>query len=466
MRKTLTRQPRKLLLKVLDDELLLVEFSLEVGNTVLEIGDLLLHLSGGQFLLGLLLDLLDLKGLVLGGNVARLEGDELGVSVLAGNPLVGGQGSNFSGGLREEIVLEEVRLTGDLEGDGLNGGGSGLQHNLNLALTDVASQLGENTHTDLGGGGFVLGEVVEVGGLIDHLEVTDVTVTLTGEVEHAGVVVVERHQLTGSGVNPLVAQVSREVTGIPDAELTLRELGHTNSHECALGAQPQAAGTLGTLMGGQGLGDGARARIDDASLLVLAGSSHDGTIVVPGDGTDVVGVASNVGDDLARVDIPDLDGVVSGGGGEDVVGGRVPVDGSDLTTVTLQGLGSVGGLGVLGKTTVGDGPDVTVTVLTTRGNDGGVEGVEVDVEDSGLVPADKGVPRLDLSGGVAVEDDELSTTSSFPVHGDVFGGGRDLVGVPSGLGDTQVLEHELILGASAEDVAVFRGSDKPSHHLN
>ena len=451
-------------MKVLDDELLLVEFSLEVGNTFLEVGDLLLHLSRGQFLLDLLLDLLDLKGLVLGGNVSSLEGDELGVGVLATDPLISGQRGLLSGGLREEIVLEEVGLTGDLEGDGLDGGGGSLQQNLDLALTDVDSQLGEDTHTDLGGGGFVLGEEVEVGSLIDQLVVTDVTVTLTGEVEHGGVVVVERHQLTRSGIDLLVAQVSRHVTGIPDAELTLGELGHTDSHECALGAQPQATGTLGTLVGGDGLGDGARARIDDASLLVLAGSGHQGTIVVPGDGTNVVSVSSNVGDDLARVNIPNLDGVIGGGGGEDVVGGRVPVDGTNLPAVTLQGLSGISRGGVGGESSLGDGPDVTVTVLTARGNDGGVEGVEVDVEDSSLVPTDKRVTSLELSGLVAVEDDELSSTSSLPVHGNVFGGGRDLVGVPSRLGDTQVVKLKLILGASPEDVAVLRRSHKPGHH--
>ena len=401
---------------------------------------------------------------MLGGNVPSLEGDELGVGVLAGNPLGSGQRRDFRGGLREEIVLEEVGLTGDLEGDGLNSRGGGLQHDLDLALTDVARQLGENTHTDLGGGRFVLSEEVEVGGLIDHLVVTDVSVTLSSEVEDLGVVVVERHQLTRGGINLLVAQVLGEVTGVPNAELALGELGHTNGHEGTLVTQPQAAGSLGTFVGGDSLGDGAGTRIDDTGLLVLAGGGHHGPIVVPGNGTNVVGVTSDIRDDGAGVDIPDLDGEIGGGGGEDVVGSGVPVDGSDLTAVTLQSLSGLTDLDVLGEATVGDGPDVTVAVLTNRSDDGGVEGVEVDVKDSGLVPTNKGVPRLKLTRGVTVEDDKLTTTSGFPVHGNVFGGGRDLVGVPSGLGHTQVVEHKLILGASPEDMTIFGRSDKASHH--
>jgi hypothetical protein len=115
-----------------------------------------------------------------------------------------------------EIVLEDVGLTGNLEGDGLNSVGGELEKSGDFTNGNINSELGDHSHTTLRGGGLELAEEVDVGILVDDFVVTDVTVSLSSEEEDTGVVVVEGHEDTSGSVDVGGAQRLGEVARLPD----------------------------------------------------------------------------------------------------------------------------------------------------------------------------------------------------------------------------------------------------------
>jgi len=89
-----------------------------------------------------------------------------------------------------------------------------------------------------------------------------------------------------------------------------------------------------------------------------------------------------------RFNIPDLDLVVKAGGGQDVVGRGVEGDGTSLSGVTIEDLGSVGH--VLGKTTLRNLPDLNGAIFRGGGKDVVVEGREGNIKNGSLVARDGG----------------------------------------------------------------------------
>jgi hypothetical protein len=141
---------------------------------------------------------------------------------------------------------------------------------------------------------------------------------------------------------------------------------------------------------------------------------------------DDVRVTPDVELGISLLDIPNLDGEISGRGGEDVVGNGGEADASDLSLVSREGLNRI--VQVAGETTLGDLPNLSIAVFGAGGDEALVEGVEVKVENISRVTDDEGnVGNVELSGLVLVENAESSSSSSIPNATDVLGVGSHLV---------------------------------------
>jgi hypothetical protein len=387
----------------------LSELRLEVSNTLLELLNLSAELvsgQSGQRILGSL----DERGAGGGGlgDEARGHGAGLGGGAGTRSPLRGGHSGLLRGAVREEIVLEDVRLTGNGEGDRLDGSLHSLVEAHDLVGGNVDATLREGSHTLLGLGGGVLGQEVDQLVVIDNLVVTDVTVTLTSKEKNVGTRVVERHDDTGRVVDALVSQGGRHVLGVPDGEATLRGLGEANGEQ--LVTKPGAATTLNTLVGVDVSDDSAVTGVQDAELLVLGEGSELRTIGVPLYGLDEVGVALNGVELGTLLNIPNLDFVVTGGGGKNVVGGGVEVNGTALTAVTRESLSGLRHIG--GQTTLGNLPELDGAILRGRGEEVIVEGGPVNIENGALVSRDDAL-LTQLTSLVQGEDTNTSTSTCF-----------------------------------------------------
>jgi hypothetical protein len=281
--------------------------------------------------------------------------------------LVSAQGGLVGRGWWVEIILEDVGLTGNLERDGLNSGGSKLEKSGDFTNGNINTELGEHSHTTLWGGGLVLTEEVDVGILIDDFVVTDVTISLSGEVEDAGVVIVEWHEDTGSGIDVGGAQRLGEVARLPDRVLSFGGLGESHTEKLVAGSKVANTHTLNSLMGFNFSNNGVGTWVNRSDLLVLASGGDERTVVVPSNGLDDISVTGNVVSDVSLFDIPNLDGEIVGRGGENVVGDWIVVDSSDLSLVSRKRLDWSGKVG--GETSFGDAPDLGIAIFGTGGDE-------------------------------------------------------------------------------------------------
>jgi hypothetical protein len=375
------RKRECLFLEIFDEGILLDDLSLEVGDTSLEL--LILSLEsltrerGGLLLLG------ERSGGSGGlGNETRGHGAKLGLRGLTRRPLGGGQGGLLRGAVREEIILEDVRLAGNGERDGLNDGSLGLVQTHDFVGGNVNTALGESGHTSLGLGGGVGRQEVDGLVVINDLVVTDGTVTLTSQEQNVGGRVEEGHDDTGGSVDTLISDGILHVTGIPDCEATLSSLGETNREELAV-IQPASTSTLDTLVGLALLSDRGRTGIKNTDLLILTEGGHERSIGVPINGLDDVGVTIDVELLVTGLDIPKLNLVVQGRGSEDVAGDGVKVNGTSLTSVARENLNGVSL--ILDEAALGDLPDLDSAILRGSSEDVVVEGGEGNIEDGALV---------------------------------------------------------------------------------
>jgi hypothetical protein len=168
-----------------------------------------------------------------------------------------------------------------LEGDGFNAGGTELEELGNLAGGNINTTLGDLAHTTLRSSRLELREEVQEGILIDKFIVTNVTVSLTGEVEHVGVVIEEWHDDTRSGIDVHGGERLGEVTSLPEGVLSLRSLGETSGEKLVLGSEPKNAHTLDTSMSLNFGNNLVGAWVNASDLSVLRGGGDEGTVVVP-----------------------------------------------------------------------------------------------------------------------------------------------------------------------------------------
>jgi len=305
-------------------------------------------------------DGLELNGLGW-GDEAGGKRNELWCGGLAGEPLVSGKSGLEASGVGVKIVLEDVGLSGHLEGDGFDGGCTELEELLDLARGNINTELGDGSHTTLRGGGLEFGKEVQERILIDNFVVTDVTVSLTGKVEDRGVVIVEWHDDTGGGIDVHGSNRLGEVTSLPDRILSFGGLGETSCEKLIFVSEPKDTHALDTSMSLNLSNNGVGAWVDASDLLVLSGGGDEGTVVVPGEGLDDVAVARNVDLGVSLLNIPNLDGEVGGRGGKNVVGDWGEVNGSDLSLVSGERLN--GCVQVGSETALGDLPDLGITIF-------------------------------------------------------------------------------------------------------
>merc|ERR1712063_203550 len=432
--------------QLLDASVLLGDLGFKVSNTLVESGDFLAPFGLG---LGLLfLDLLDGGRLELRlglGNETTLEGNLDGGLVGSTEPLVSRQGRIGTGGIGEDIILEELGFTRDTEVDGLQSGLGGLDHADNLA-----SSLGAHSHTQLRGVGLVVADIVDPRLGVVNLEVTDVTVTLTGKEQETSIVIIEGHQDTGRGMDVGLNDGGVELARVQDGVSTIRRARETNVEDGSTLTEPDAAGSLDTRVTRGLSGNVSSTRIDDTDLLVLGGGGDEATIVVPVDGLDDIGVTRDGGASLTLLNVPNLDGVVGRGSGDHIISSGVEVDGSDLSLVTNESLDRVNE--VLLQTTFRDSPDTTVAILRNRGDEVVVESGESNIKNLSLVSSNKR-DLTQLASLVVTEDGERTTTSSFPDRSNETVTGGDFVGVPGSSGDLDSIETVLSLFGSAENVS-------------
>jgi len=444
-------------LELLDLNISLSDLRLKVSNSVA-----LLFPFLAQFLLGgwAFFLLLYVGFEVIGSRGRRettLERHQSGCNGFTGEPLVGGSGGLGGGGRGEDIVLENVlaSLTGYLEGDGLHGAGVGteLQETHDLAFGDLDANLRVHAHTS---GGYVRGvlrQEVNLGAVIGDFVVTNVTVTLASKEQNASVVIIEGHEKTSGGINVLLMEGLGEICGIPQSDLTITGTAETSTEHLAGGTKEASTGTLNTFVGNDLTNNGLLTRIDDAHFLVLASGYDERTIVVPGDGLNDVSVALDIEERLALFGIPDLHGVIRGGGSQDVVCARVPVYGTDLTTVASESLDRVAD--GIGDTTFRNVPQLNSAVLRGGGDDVIVERVELNIEHGGLVARDEGIIALQFTMLFQGHDNERTSTDGIPDGSEEFGVGSDVVAVPNYVGQFNALVAFLSLVGLTKHVSVL-----------
>ncbi len=156
-------------------------------------------------------------------------------------------------------------------------------------------------------------EEVGLGNLLRDLEVADVAVALAADEENGRVLVVVRRQLAGRLVNVCahsqtgdeqsqwqVVPTEREDGSAELARVQQHELAHAVGRKPEVGepaelGDPRALGALGALEAG-GLLRHARARVEDADELVLAGRGDLLALAVPAERLDLVAVLLEGGD--------------------------------------------------------------------------------------------------------------------------------------------------------------------------
>jgi hypothetical protein len=364
-----------------------------------------------------------------GSDEARSHGEgTVRIGVLALLPLISSHGRDARDSIRIKIVLIELALARNDEADGLDLVALGLEDTSDLASRDVHGALREHAHTTLRGAAAVLADVVEERLVVDDLVETDVAITLTGKEEDASIRIVERHDDTRLGIEGLVSERGGEVARIPDGELTLDGLGETSGDDLVLVGHPAAAETLDTLVALDLTGALLLARIEDTELLITAGRSDEGTVLVPGAALDDIGVTTNREEFVTLLDIPQLDGEIIGRSGEHVVGAGVEVHSTDLSLVATENLNGFSNVG--SKSFLGNLSNANVAILRARSDKLLVERREINIKNSRLVDGHKrNITKFACL--VVTENSKNTTTSGLPQHGKVLRVGAKEVGIPA-----------------------------------
>mmetsp|Transcript_3005 Transcript_3005/g.5126 ORF Transcript_3005/g.5126 Transcript_3005/m.5126 type:complete len:317 (-) Transcript_3005:281-1231(-) len=288
---------------------------------------LLKHLNSSQRLIKL--------GLELGGRLLGREGGRgrrrralalLGRAVLggvqahgdrrkgaAGQPLVGGVRGAAGEGGREQVLLEGVALAGHDEGQRLHAARGQLQQPGRLAPHHVQAALGHGAHALGGRGRAELVDGDAEGRLVHDLEVPDVPVALPGQVQQAGVRVVEGQQHPGGHVDVHRLQRRRQVGGVPDLDLPAGLPREAHAGQLALVAHEGQLDRLRARVRLRDLvGHAAGPRVQHAHGLVLAGGVQVRALVVPGQVVQEVGVRGVAAHELRLLlDVPELDAIIS-----------------------------------------------------------------------------------------------------------------------------------------------------------
>eukprot|EP00754_Rhynchopus_humris_P020123 Rhum_TRINITY_DN14679_c26_g1::Rhum_TRINITY_DN14679_c26_g1_i1::g.110440::m.110440 len=393
----------------------------------------------------------------------RLHRHLLRQGVLALEPLRSRQRRLRRVRVRVEVGLELAGggLARELEADGDAGVVLDLEEAGDLAVLDVEGKLGQHAQTLRRRARREAVQLRDRRVLVPELVVADVAVALARQVQHVRVLVDERHQHTRLRVNLLDVERRRHVVDVPHHQLTLQLLAETRGDDLVAVLGPQGALRLGSLVG-NGLGDDvAAARVDDANLLVLRRGVDQAAVGVPVHGRDLVRVALEL-TALSLLDVPQLDGVVHGRGGEHVLSRRVPREDANLLVVSLVCHHRL--LDVLRQAAVRDLPDLQRAVVGAGREQRLVVGVELPVDHSTLVAhKGRGVGRRLLRLGVVLHNN-LTATARGPRKSNVPHVGINEVGaVPDLVHHLQVPEGEIRLEGGGTRVPVLGNLGETGH---
>ena len=194
-------------------------------------------------------------------------------------------------------------------------------------------------------------------------------------------------------------------------------------------------------LGCQGRGSG----IDKPHGLVLASRGVIVALIIPDDVLTEILHLSKGGQLASRFDVPNFDGVVTAGTGQDVVGSGMEPQQIDLLRMAHQiherlrdvtaGLASP--LAVDRLPVLGDAPQLDGGVLGGRGQHALVEGVPFEVQNGpGVAVQRGGVPGPKPPGPIVAAHVHLAS-SAEEGHGEVLRGGLDVLLVASHCGQTE-----------------------------
>merc|ERR1712137_1099374 len=444
---------------------------LQLGNLGIQVRNTLLQVLPRSAELGLGLrslvdngNLLDLKLRLLRGNESTLQTHQLRLTSLATEPGTTLHGRDRSSGVREQIVLEQIRLTRHAEGDRLHIGAANLEAAGDLANGDVASSLRAESHAELRHVALVLRDEMDERLVIHQLVVTNVAVSLAGKEQQLGVVVVERHDDSRGSIDGLAHDLGAQVTRIVDAHLTVAGASESDGQDLSGVTREDGTASLDANVGRTSVKDGgiSGTRVNEAEVLVLGGREHLATVAVPVHGLDHLSVSADGDVGRSSLDVPDLHSVVGRRGRHHVVRGRVEANGSNLALVANKALHGVGQV-VAAKTSIGNGPDTAVAILGHGTNDVIVERVEVNVQDSTLVARDQSKVGRVLSTGLIREHGERASTTGVPDQSNEAAVCGALVAVPGALGRLHVVVERLLLGGLTKDVTELGRTDNSRH---
>jgi len=244
-----------------------LDFSLEEGDSLFLFLNKFGESSGVVVLGGSGFELS--RGGAFDGDVSGAELDSFGFTALSAEPFVGSQ-SGFAGeGRGVKIVLEDVGFAWDGERDGLDGGLVDFEETSDFTRGGVEAGLGEHGHTTLRVVGFVFRQVEDIRIFVDGFEISDVTVSLTGEEKDVGVIIVKGHEDTRTSVDILSVEGGGKGSGVPDGELAFAGFGEAEGEELFLATEIKDSASLDTGMSLNFAGDSASSGVDQTDLLVL-----------------------------------------------------------------------------------------------------------------------------------------------------------------------------------------------------
>jgi len=221
-----------------------LKFGLESSNTLFLFFNQLSKISGVGFGGGFELS----GGRALNGDISRSKLGSFGFAVLSAEPFIRSQRRLTREGRRIEIILEDIGFTGNSEGDGLDGALCDFKESGDFATGGIDSEFGEEGHTTLRVVGFVFRQVEDIRIFFGDFKVSDVTISLTSEVEDVGIIVVEGHQDTRTSIDVLSVESGAEGSGIPDGVLTFAGFGESEGEEFFLAAEIDDSASFNTSM--------------------------------------------------------------------------------------------------------------------------------------------------------------------------------------------------------------------------
>mmetsp|Transcript_25308 Transcript_25308/g.70895 ORF Transcript_25308/g.70895 Transcript_25308/m.70895 type:complete len:519 (+) Transcript_25308:65-1621(+) len=389
------------------------------------------------------------------------------------DPFGAAVGRNWCRTVGEDVVLEGIGFSRHDELERVQAAGVGDLHDpRRLAAHDVQAALwGHAVSLSWRCGAESVVELVDEWVLVLEFVNSDDAVSLAAKVEYGSVLVVERDQSTGSGINRLRVQRLGQVLEIPDLDLASRLLGGASGKELSGFSHVLELHRLGTAVGGLDLARfGAGAAVHQADGLVLAGCGEVVPADIPDDVLGQVGQVSVRVDALRCLDVPDLDGKVGRARQQRVGGSRVVSQELDLLGVPLQvqhGILQV--VSLLGHPTfvswfpiLRNGPDLDGGVLGGGGHHGIVEWREFHIQHRTSVSLhDLGCAILETSRAVVATDQDGPTAACQGCR-PVLGGGLHILLLSGGGREPKVSVQLLLLGLVTKDVTVL-GCAKLEH---